>query len=204
MKVPQQVIMTVAFVITVACTVSASPSPAARQAGRSGSTEPSRAPGDLQPGVIVPSAQKPGRILRSAAESLEMLRAMNKARAAATARRPTRGSTRPFRWDPLLARAALVHSQDMARNNYLGHVGTRGDSPCDRLAQSGVRWQAMGENLARSSTVAEAEKAFMNEPDEKSNHRSNILNPDFNYVGVGIARGKDGMIYITQEFAKEP
>ncbi|HEV2499142.1 MAG TPA: CAP domain-containing protein [Terriglobia bacterium] len=128
---------------------------------------------------------------------------MNKVRVAAAARRPTRGSTQPLRWDPLLAKAALVHSQDMARNHYLGHVGTRGDSPCDRLAQAGVRWQAMGENLARSSTVAEAEKAFMNEPDEKSNHRSNILNPDFNYVGVGIARGKDGMIYITQEFAEE-
>lgn len=204
MKVPQQVIKTVAFVITVACTVSASPSPAARQAGRSGSTEPSSAPGDLQADVIAPTTQKSGRILRPASEGLKMLRAMNKVRAAAAARQSNRVPTRPLRWDPLLARAALVHSQDMARNHYLGHVGTRGDSPCDRLAQAGVRWRAMAENLARSSTVAEAEKAFMNEPDKKSNHRSNILNPDFNHVGVGIARGKDNMIYITQEFAQEP
>lgn len=204
MKAPQRVIKAVAFVIIVACAVSASPSPASRQTSSSRSTEPSRSPGALQPGVMVPPAQKPGRILKLAPEGSEMLRAMNKVRAAASARQPTRVSARPLRWDQLLARAALVHSQDMARNHYLGHVGTRGDSPCDRLAQAGVQWRAMGENLARSSTVAKAEKAFMNEPDEKSNHRGNILNPDFNYVGVGIARGKDGMIYITQEFAEEP
>ncbi len=44
----------------------------------------------------------------------------------------------------------------------------------------------------------------MNEPDAKSNHRGNILNPNFNHAGVGIVRGEDGMIYVTQEFAKEP
>jgi uncharacterized protein YkwD len=42
----------------------------------------------------------------------------------------------------------------------------------------------------------------MNEPRFQPNHRANILNPDYTHVGVGIAKGADGMFYITQEFAQ--
>jgi uncharacterized protein YkwD len=32
-------------------------------------------------------------------------------------------------------------------------------------------------------------------------HRKNILNPDFEYIGVGLARGGSYGIYWAQEFA---
>lgn len=33
-------------------------------------------------------------------------------------------------------------------------------------------------------------------------HRANVLNPDYTTIGVGIVRGEDGFLYITQEFAR--
>ena len=39
--------------------------------------------------------------------------------------------------------------------------------------------------------------SWMNSP----GHRKNILNPDFEYIGVGLARGGSYGIYWAQEFA---
>lgn len=132
-----------------------------------------------------------------------MLAVMNQARRAAN--RPGEScKIRPLRWDARLAKAAIKHSLDMAAHDHVSHVGSQGDSPLDRLSRVGVRWRAMGENLAKNVSVARAEEAFMNEPPSGPDHRSNILNPDYNCAGVGVVRGKDGMVYVTQEFAEEP
>ncbi|MGH9357146.1 MAG: CAP domain-containing protein [Terriglobia bacterium] len=116
----------------------------------------------------------------------------------------TGGAEQPLKWDPRLAQAALVHSQEMALNHYFSHYGLNGKSPAERISKAGVRWRQMGENIARNYTVFSAEAAFMNEPRFQPNHRGNILNSKFNYVGMGIVRGPDGMVYATQEFAQEP
>jgi uncharacterized protein YkwD len=50
--------------------------------------------------------------------------------------------------------------------------------------------------------VVQAETLFMNEPKFERNHRGNILNPNYTHVGIGIARGPDGSLYITQEFVQ--
>lgn len=115
----------------------------------------------------------------------------------------TGGQTESLKWDPRLAQAALAHSEDMAMNHYFSHYDLAGRSPVDRISKMGVQWLALGENIAKNFTVASAEKAFINEPPFQPNHRANILNRKFNYVGIGIVRGPDGMIYATQEFAQE-
>lgn len=115
----------------------------------------------------------------------------------------TAGRAQPLKWDPRLAAAALAHSVDMATHHYFSHVDRNGNSPAKRLSAAGVPWQAMGENIAKNFTVARAEAAFMDEPSFQPNHRSNILNQRFNAVGIGIVRGPDGLLYVTQEFAQE-
>jgi uncharacterized protein YkwD len=60
----------------------------------------------------------------------------------------------------------------------------------------------VGENIAKCETVTLAETVFMDEPRFEHNHRWNILNPDYTRVGVGIARGSEGMIYITEDSAQ--
>ena len=44
----------------------------------------------------------------------------------------------------------------------------------------------------------------MDEPKFEHNHRSNILDKGFTHVGVGIVKGPDGLLYVTEEFARLP
>lgn len=115
----------------------------------------------------------------------------------------TGGHALRLKWDPRLAEAALEHSQDMAAHHYFSHYAPNGNSPVERITLRGVQWRSIGENIAKNFTVAAAESAFMNEPRFEPNHRGNLLNPKFNAIGIGIVRGSDGMIYVTQDFAQE-
>lgn len=115
----------------------------------------------------------------------------------------TGGRSLPLKWDPRLAEAALEHSEDMADHHYFSHYAPNGNSPVERITLRGVQWRSIGENIAKNFTIAAAEAAFMNEPRFQPNHRGNLLNPKFNAIGIGIVRGSDGMIYVTQDFAQE-
>ncbi|MGH9439135.1 MAG: CAP domain-containing protein [Terriglobia bacterium] len=133
-----------------------------------------------------------------------MLEMMNAARSDPVNDAETGGRARPLKWDPRLAKAALAHSQDMAARRYFDHIDVSGQSPVERIYQAGVQWLSLGENIAKGPSVASAEKNFMSEPRFQLNHRANILSPKFNCAGIGIARGPDGLLYITQDFAQEP
>jgi uncharacterized protein YkwD len=78
-----------------------------------------------------------------------------------------------------------------------------GSQPSNRVSAAGVQWRSTGENIAKCRDVAEAEALFMDEPRFRQNHRGNILNPEYTHIGIGIARGPDGTLYITQEFVQE-
>jgi hypothetical protein len=97
---------------------------------------------------------------------------------------------------------AREHSKDMARKDYFDHVNFKGDTPADRLAIARVTDSTTGENLAKiggyPEPVKEAEEGLMKSP----GHRANILNKEFNCVGIGVVKSKDGVFYFTQNFAK--
>jgi uncharacterized protein YkwD len=57
-------------------------------------------------------------------------------------------------------------------------------------------WQGWAENVGYGPSVGWVHGAFMN----SWHHSSNILNPSFNYVGVGVAYGNDGNVYVAQVF----
>lgn len=135
---------------------------------------------------------------------VRMWRLINQDRADASAAEETRGNARPLVWDERLAVVARQHSEDMARNGYFSHQGLDGSLPYTRVSRAGIQWRATGENIAKFSDVQAAQEGFMDEPKFQHNHRGNILNPAYTHVGVGIARGADGMLYITQEFATLP
>jgi uncharacterized protein YkwD len=116
----------------------------------------------------------------------------------------TRGRAQPLRWNERLAAVARQHSLDMLRQKFFAHVDREGRSPGTRVRAAGIGWQAVGENIAIYEQVAAAQAAFMNEPRFEHNHRSNILDPKYTDVGVGIVEAPDGRYYITQEFVQMP
>ncbi|MBU0981755.1 CAP domain-containing protein [Patescibacteria group bacterium] len=100
-----------------------------------------------------------------------------------------------------LRRVAREHSKDMAKLDYFEHKNWRGQTHVDRLMEAKVTDTVSGENLAKiggyNYPVHRAEIGLMNSP----GHRANILNKQFNCVGIGIHKSENKIFYFTQNFA---
>ena len=63
---------------------------------------------------------------------------------------------------------------------------------------SGARYRiAVGENVARASSVARAHRAIYASP----SHRIVLLDADYTHVGVAVASAPDGTVYVCETFA---
>jgi hypothetical protein len=98
--------------------------------------------------------------------------------------------------DEHLVEAARRHSQAMAKGNRLAHQmpGEAGLNP--RVAAAGARFDAVAENVAHSGSVEDAHDEFM----RSAGHRANILNREYDAVGIGIAAADNGHLYVTEDF----
>ena len=104
----------------------------------------------------------------------------------------------PLKWDDSLAALAESHCEDMIDRNFFAHNTPDGQTPFDRMKAAGISYSSAGENIAAGqSSPQNVMDSWMNSP----GHRKNILNPDFEYIGVGLARGGSYGIYWAQEFA---
>ncbi|MGW2820857.1 CAP domain-containing protein [Streptomyces sp. NPDC001443] len=94
-----------------------------------------------------------------------------------------------------LTKLAEAFSEDMAQRDFFDHTDPDGATPWDRAEKAGIS-NLGGENIARGQADAEAVmEAWMNSP----GHRANILNCDFNTLGVGVHFGEGGPWW-TQDF----
>jgi uncharacterized protein YkwD len=109
-------------------------------------------------------------------------------------------AARPVIASPTLDQVALEHSRDMAEHRKLGHPGSDGSAPADRVTRSGYVWQGTGENVASGQQTADAVvKGWLESP----GHCENIMEPRFTEMGVAFALAPDQNpnIYWTQVFA---
>jgi hypothetical protein len=101
-----------------------------------------------------------------------------------------------------LREVARSHSLDMAQKDYFAHENIKAQSPSDRLKLAGVTEVVSGENLAKiggyPNPTQFAEKGLMDSP----GHRANILNKNYNAVGIGVIQSKNRVYYFTQNFAR--
>lgn len=105
----------------------------------------------------------------------------------------------PLKLNELLDKAALAHSQDMARYSYMEHRGHDGSTPDERVSHTGYRWRHTGENVAAGPGSAdEVVAGWLNSP----GHCANIMTAAFAEMGVAFAvNHKDEYgIYWTQVF----
>ncbi|MCM6775571.1 CAP domain-containing protein [Nocardia sp. CDC159] len=102
----------------------------------------------------------------------------------------------PLKAENRLTQAAQGHSEDMAKNNFFDHNSSKG-SPGDRIAATGYKARTWAENIAMGYRDAkDVVNGWMNSP----GHRANILNCGLREIGVGVAKGRQGL-YWTQAFA---
>lgn len=95
-----------------------------------------------------------------------------------------------------LVRVARLKSQDMIDNNYFNHISPTYGDPFKMMKDYGITYVYAGENLAGSSNVTSAHDALMN----SEGHKKNILNSNFNQVGIGIVDGGPYGKMFTQMF----
>ncbi len=111
----------------------------------------------------------------------------------------------PLEIDPVLVEAARRHSREMAEKDYFSHESPTPElkTPMRRyLAALGARpdYAMVAENLFYCSRVDvnRGIQALL----ESTYHRENMLNPAYEYVGVGIHEGRDGSFWVTQMFLR--
>jgi uncharacterized protein YkwD len=106
----------------------------------------------------------------------------------------------PLTLDPLLAEAALEHSQDMAAHGYMDHTAPDGSTPAERVSRTGYVWSEVGENLASGDSTAEGVVAgWLQSP----RHCENLMGSQFRHMGIafGVNLAANGRVYWTQVFA---
>lgn len=94
-----------------------------------------------------------------------------------------------------LSAIARSYSRRMAAT---GKVGHELDRPVeDRIRDALPGTCRFGENVSKHTSIEYSLGDLLSSP----GHRANLLSRDFKTFGIGIARGDDGFLYITQEFA---
>ena len=104
-----------------------------------------------------------------------------------------------LRINPLLTRTALSHSQDQATQRLLTHDGSDGTEVADRVTKAGYKWRIVGENvlLQHEQDAGEAFLGWWSSPP----HQKNMMNQEFQEIGVAFAIDTDGAYYYTMVLA---
>lgn len=90
----------------------------------------------------------------------------------------------PLGRSPLLDGAAASHGRDQGRTGQVGHTGSDGSSPTDRIRRHG-RWRATGETIAYGPTPEQAVMQLIVDdgvPDR--GHRAILFSPTYQLVGA--------------------
>jgi uncharacterized protein YkwD len=102
-----------------------------------------------------------------------------------------------LKWDAGLARAAQQHAAAMARTNSLSHQFPGEPGLEVRASHAGVYFISLSENVAQGSDAANISEQWAESPA----HRQNLLDPDMNVIGVGVAE-RNGELFAVEDFAR--
>jgi uncharacterized protein YkwD len=121
-------------------------------------------------------------------ESNALLAAHNRARMAE--------HKEPLKLSDKLAKAALAHATDMARQKKLDHKGSDKSTAAERVKRAGYLYVHIGENIANGQkTVEQVMESWMKSP----GHRANILG-EFSEMGAARVEDEDGSSYWCVDF----
>jgi uncharacterized protein YkwD len=123
-----------------------------------------------------------------------------------------RSNELPLQVNAQLAEAAQAHSDAMVAEDYFAHVAPDGETPTDRVEQSGYIPNSqvgytIGENIAWGTLYLATPKSIVAAWTASPEHLANILNGDYRDAAIGVtpaappslAEGEAGGVY-TQEF----
>lgn len=113
-----------------------------------------------------------------------------------------------FSTSPALVFLARTHSRNMCRKKVFQHESDELPDGWQRFEQRlrVIKVRSGGENIAYHTLLKDTDKwarlvvrGLMNSPE----HRKNILNPDYRYLGIGVHPCSNSIGYATQVFSSE-
>ncbi len=99
--------------------------------------------------------------------------------------------------DAKLEQVAREHTEQMVREQRLGHDLNRGDV-MTRAERIGIHFQTIGENVANAGSVTALHRGWTESP----SHLSNMLAREYDRVGIAVMRDAKGSVWATQVFAR--
>lgn len=95
--------------------------------------------------------------------------------------------------DEELQTVARIKAEDMVNNNYFSHNSPIYGTPFQMLNSFKISYTTAAENIAANSSNTGAVNSWMN----SSGHKSNILNGNYNYTGIGVVSStKYGKVFV--------
>jgi uncharacterized protein YkwD len=109
-------------------------------------------------------------------------------------------------WSPALLASAHRHNLAMASANVLSHQVPGEATMGARISAAGVNWHYAAENIGYTTnrTTAGAvglQQMMYNEKAPNDGHRVNILSRSSRYVGIDVAVGPNGKMWLTEDFS---
>ncbi len=102
-----------------------------------------------------------------------------------------------LQWDNALFKVARRHALLMLNLNMLEHQLPSEPKLEERLAEAGVRFSVIAENIAIGANPRIIHAGWMNSP----GHRKNILDPRLTSVGIAAVHGPGGL-FAVQDFSQ--
>ncbi len=101
----------------------------------------------------------------------------------------------PLARTPALDSLAREHALEMQKQGEIAHDAGFGN-PSRRVETAGIAARAVGENVARGASIERVHRALWASP----SHRSNLLFPHFDEIGIGVVAAPGGGYYATLLF----
>lgn len=100
----------------------------------------------------------------------------------------------PLVLDQRLNRAAAMQSEAQAGRSWIGHSGSGGSTPMQRVRSAGFPAKIASENVAAGQKSFADVLAYWK---QSSGHRTNLLRPNVSAIGVAMAKNDKGRAYWT-------
>lgn len=170
------------------------PKPTEPQAARASVTPLSPTPSPTFAPIVLPTLSPAPVIIGEQNTNIETMRSKllelyNQSRAL--------GGLPSLRMSAALQTSAQLHANDNAARGFGSHTGSDGSTSKDRITRAGYAGKFWGENWAWSRTPEEAFDLWFTQEPPDGPHRKNIMSPNYNEVGFGIAGSKGGYFFIA-------
>lgn len=113
----------------------------------------------------------------------------------------------PLEYNSTMRHYAIIKGEDMVRNDYFAHEDLSGNFMSYYIEKDGVKYSSWGENLSWNSgynfkNSYEAAQFFVKGWMDSPGHKENILNANFQEIGVGVINSGNEYFGIQQFYTK--